>query len=243
MGGTTMEGAQQTPGNESFVPLPKSSRPDGGANRSACSPRHSACISGGQEITLGRALCLSLVAALGLAGCSEEYAYAPATTSNAMVAGVPAADYPLPPPDGDVRLATLGVTDAHPADAPTSSAKAVHVRVIATNRGTDGWTIDAREQRVAFADGVQVAAGNAFAGAGPEGPVLRIAPRTVATIDLYFLLPQALRKPSARPGFTVRWIVHMPARTIEESTSFDRFEDETEADVTGRWGGSSSPSR
>jgi hypothetical protein len=192
---------------------------------------------------LGRALYLPLVAALGLASCSEEFAYAPATTSNAVVAGVPAADYPLPPPDGDVRLATLGVTDAHPVDAPTTVADAVHVRMIATNKGTGAWTIDAREQRIVFADGIQVAAGNAFADPGPEGPILRIAPRSVETIDLYFLLPPAFQKPADRPDFTVLWTVHVPARTIEESTSFNRLEDETQADMTGRWGGSSSPSR
>jgi hypothetical protein len=192
---------------------------------------------------------LSLLVALGLASCANGGTYVPSVTSNAVVAKMEAADYPIPPekPTGDVRLATLGVIDVHPMEAPTGTAKAIHLRMVATNTGSSPWTIDAREQRIAVAGGAQIRAGEAFTVQGAQPPVVKVAPGGKETIDLFFLLPTALRQASTRPEFDVLWTVHTATRIVEERTSFDRLSNSTyygdDWNSVGGWGGSSSPSR
>jgi hypothetical protein len=189
----------------------------------------------------------ALLGALAIASCSDEYAYVPVVNSNALVAGIPALDYPIPPgaPVGDIRLATLGVVEVNPSVTPDDSAKAVHLRMIATNRGAETWTIDTREQRLGLPGAIQIHACNVFGGA--LASVVHVGPGSAKTLDLFFLLPQTFQIGATRPEFEVLWTVHTPTQTIEQRTSFDRqtsdalYEDNE--DVSGWWGGSSSPSR
>jgi hypothetical protein len=196
-----------------------------------------------------RLAALSLLGTFALASCYRDFNYVPATSSNAVVAGIPAVDYPIPPdaPTGDIRLATLGVADVHPTDAPNGIAKAIHLRMIATNKGPDDWTIDAREQRLVIAGAVQVRAGDAFPDRKTDPPIVHVGPGKKETVDLFFLLPQTLEKGPNRPELDVLWTVHTPTRTIEQRTSFDRLRSEPAydgpSDGNGGWGGSSSPSR
>jgi len=192
---------------------------------------------------------LSLLGALGLAACANGSSYVPAVTSNAVVANVQAIDYPMPPeaPAGDIRLATLGVVEVHPLDAPTGTAKAIHVRMVATNAGPTPWTIDAREQRITLAGAAPIHAGGAITGQGAEPPIVEIAAGGKGAIDLIFVLPEEFQRASKRPEFDVLWTVHTGTRTVELRTPFDRLSMSSyysdDWSTPGEWGGSSSPSR
>jgi len=180
---------------------------------------------------------LLLVGALSFAACANGNAYVPAVTSNAVVANGQAIDYPMPPeaPAGDIRLQTIDVVDVHPLGAPTGTAKAIHVRMVATNTGTTAWTIDAREQRVALTGAAAIHAGGAFTGQVAEPPVAEIAPGGKGTIDLLFVLPEAFQRGSTRPEFDVLWTVHTGTRTVELRTPFERLNMKS---YYGGWGGS-----
>lgn len=192
---------------------------------------------------------LLLSGTLGLVCCASRSIYAPVVTTNATVAGVPAVDYPIPSPSatGDIRLAALGIANVHPAAAPTTTAKAVRLRMIATNRSEGTWSVLTREQRLALGGAVVLGAGDGIADHGASPLVVNVAPGQTRTIDLVFLLPPAFQAAANRPAFDLLWAVHTPTRTFEQRTPFDRvardlyYEDID--DVTGRWGGSSSPSR
>jgi hypothetical protein len=65
-------------------------------------------------------------------GCAPQYSYVPTTNATATVRGRVAAEYPIPPgaPQGDVRLASYGMTDVSPQKAPNEVLRALHLRVV-----------------------------------------------------------------------------------------------------------------
>ncbi len=179
-----------------------------------------------------------------LASCSTEYTYVPVVTSTAVVAGIPAVDYPIPPeaPVGDLRLAVVGVVDVHPAADPTGTVKAIHLRIIAINNGPDTWTLDAQEQRINLSPQVQVRASDVVTDQGARPRTVRVGPGSKETVELFFLLPQALQAEDSRPEFDLFTTVHTPTRTIERRTRFDQQRGETsyedDTPTNGDWGGS-----
>jgi hypothetical protein len=161
-----------------------------------------------------------LAVALAMCACGTRYAYAPVTTTSAEVVGNPAADYPFPPeaPRGDVRLATLGLVDV-------GDSKAIRLRMILTNRGSEPWLLDKSEQQlavVASEDGKKrteiVHALTQVAGARVEVP-----PQQTETVDLFFPLPRDASDPSEVPAFDAIWTVRVGARAIATRTPFERW--------------------
>jgi hypothetical protein len=188
---------------------------------------------------------LIILAALGLLSCSESYTYVPATKSNAVVSGVLAADYPVPSERGDIRLATIGVEDLHHLDVSRTAASVLHLRMLAFNPGPGTWRIDEREQRLDLTRFPAIHAGHP--GSGEQPAIVDVLPGTRHVLDLYFALPPSIVSSADCPRFDVTWTVHTPSETIERRTPFERVVagtvGEDDEDVTGRWGGSSSPSR
>lgn len=105
---------------------------------------------------------------LCVCACSPvEYAYVPTTNAVATIHGRVAADYPIPPaaPQGDLRIASYGLTDVSPKGAPNQIQRALHLRVVLADNGATPWTFDTREQRVELQDHELMAP--AFATASP----------------------------------------------------------------------------
>ena len=153
---------------------------------------------------------------------SRIYGYAPVTTTGAEIVGHPTAELPFPPdsPQGNVRLATLGL-----AQATAESGRSIHVRMVATNRGADSWVIRESEQELAIAVGDGARTTIVRAKADPRATQDRVAvpPGGTAMVDLYFPLPPGAQGASDVPAFDALWSVHIGPRAITTRTPFERF--------------------
>lgn len=162
----------------------------------------------------------SLGALSSLAGCGPmQYIYTPATTT--LTSSEPArgrnAEYPFPPdsPHGDIRLATSGV-----ARVSAGEPNVVRLRMVIRNRSEERWLIDTSEQKLVLAT------------SGDERPLAKLAtlpvvvevwPAQSTTIDLAFALPPTASKPDEIPAFDAVWTVHVGARPITTTTTFERM--------------------
>jgi hypothetical protein len=162
----------------------------------------------------------TIVVALAICGCGARYAYAPVTVTSGEIAGSPAADYPFPPetPRGDVRLATLGLADV-------SGSKAIRLRMIFTNHGSEPWILDKSEQQLAVVVRENGSKRTEIVKALAEPGASRVAipPQRTATVDLLFPLPRGATDPSEVPAFDAIWTVRLGERAIATRTPFERW--------------------
>jgi hypothetical protein len=173
-------------------------------------------------------------------GCvlEEPYAYRPDQAS-VLVDGMPGARQPIPPerPQGDVRVASLGVTEIEPAmGAPTP---VLHVRMVVANNGDDvAWQLEPRAQEVVVPG--EGRSGPLFVnGAAQAGESIRVPPREQRTIDFYFPLPATIDSADQLPRFDFLWQVRMASRLVTERTEFHREAVEHEPEnvtVVAGWG-------
>lgn len=188
-----------------------------------------------------------LVGSLAMASCSPDYFYRPAEHATATMTGRVAADYQIPPnaPHGDVRLAYFGMTHISGSGAPNQNQKAVHLRMIVTDSSETPWTMDTRQQAMAFPDGQQLAPAHVTTSEGRVGlPSVMVPARGERVIDLFYRLPANMQSASQVPAFTVVWHVNTPQQQVTERTRFDRMRVEPmavpfgpELDVLDGWGG------
>jgi hypothetical protein len=192
-------------------------------------------------------LLTATAAAVACSACAPEYSYAPVSTTGAVVAGRPAADYPIVPkaegrrsPAGDVRLTTFGVVTMHRStEAGGGDVPAVGVRVVLANDGETSWRFDTREQRIALASGEEIAPTFTSVDMGTPAPEIQIASGGRRTVDLFFDLPRPLAGGASKvPAFDVLWAVHAGDRTVQHRTTFDRFlaKSQTEGDEWNSYG-------
>jgi hypothetical protein len=169
---------------------------------------------------------LALAAVAGLAvgagcGAGVEYTYTPEQPT-VMVDGYPATQIPIPPerPQGEVRLASFGVTELAAGDQ--GALMALHVRLIVTNEGDDiPWTIDTREQLVEIAGEGRSRA--VFVNTDLQSlPMVTIGRREKRVLDFYFPLPGTMGDESRLPGFELLWQVTTASRIVAERTMFQR---------------------
>lgn len=156
--------------------------------------------------------------------CTHEYVYVP-TNATATVRGLPAADYPVPPaaPQGDVRIASFGITEVSSNDRPDGTARALHLRVVVENGSPTPWTFDTREQHLELNGRGPLTPAFASADPGSPPPVLTVAPRGRRTADLFFLLPEDLQHAEELPEFDASWTLHAGADVVAETTPFERL--------------------
>ena len=167
-----------------------------------------------------------LVGSLAIASCSPDYVYRPSENATTTITGHPAADYQVPPraPQGDVRLAYFGVTKISANGAPKQKQKAFHVRMVVTDNGQTPWTMDTRQQAIAFPDGQELAPAHVTTNDGQvDLPSVVVPARGERVIDLFYRLPANLRSASQVPAFTVVWHVDTPQQQVTERTRFERM--------------------
>jgi hypothetical protein len=162
-----------------------------------------------------------------MAACTPNYVYRPAANATATIKGHPAADYPIPPtaPQGDVRLASFGVTEIRPSRHASENEKAVHLRMIVSDNSQAPWTLDTRQEVIALPDGQQLAPAYVTTHEGPAGlPLVTVAPGSKRTIDLFYPLPPNMGSASKVPEFDAVWHVETPQQDVTERTPFDRLQ-------------------
>jgi hypothetical protein len=172
----------------------------------------------------GAILALAL-AALG-GGCNESYVYRPEEGASARVGAHPAAYYPIPPeaPQGDVRVASFGVSAIHPEGDESHEMRAMHARIVVTNQSPFPWTVDTRQQVAAIAGVGNL--GPLYASTpGGALPLVGVPPNTRRTIDLFYPLPPGVEESSQIPAFDLLWRVDTGnGRVVAERTPFDRLQ-------------------
>ena len=175
--------------------------------------------------------------ALLASGCAPRYSYVPTTNATANMQGRVAADYPIPPsaPQGDVKVASYGITDVAPPKSPSEVLRALHMRVVLANNGVAPWTFDTREQRVALDAGESLAPAFASANAGMPPPIVSVEPNGKRVVDLFFLLPANLQHADAIPEFDALWRVSTGVGVVAERTPFERLVVEPEYGGYNDW--------
>lgn len=166
----------------------------------------------------------SIVVLCLASGCAAHYQYVPTANATATVHGRPAADYDIPSaaPEGDVRLASYGMTDVN-AEDKAEKLRALHLRVVLADNGTAPWTFDTREQRIELDGHGTLAPAFASANAGSPPPTVTVPPAGKRTVDLFFLLPPGLQKADAVPEFDALWKVQTDRGLITQRTPFERL--------------------
>ena len=168
----------------------------------------------------------------GMLGCAanSDYVYQPDTT-NATAAGLPAARTPIPQeaPQGAIEVTSYGVTELR---RDGMQIPALHVRAIVTNDGdAQPWTLDTTQQLVEIpGEGrSRPIFVNADVGTLPN---VTIALHDRRVIDLYYALPDTIRRASELPRFDLLWQVNTPARAVASRTTFDRVDRAPEVATT-----------
>jgi hypothetical protein len=185
---------------------------------------------------------------LAMAACAPSYVYRPAANATATMKGRAAADYPIPPtsPQGDVRLASFGMTNVSSSGTPGKAQKAIHVRMIVADNSQTPWTLDASKQLVALPGGQQLAPAYVTTHDGEAGlPSVTVPAGGKRILDLLYALPPDMQSASQVPEFDVVWHVATPQQQVSERTPFDRLR--VDPEVVGasdpywsadeRWGG------
>lgn len=174
---------------------------------------------------------ISYLAIAMFAACAaaNDYRYAPehATVS---LDGEPATRIAIPPerPEGQVSIASFGVTDLRMADNRYPS---LHVRMVVSNDGDpQPWIVDTRNQLL-DANGQQLRPSFASSDAN-ELPAITVPPRSKRTIDLYYPRPAGNLS-----QFDLLWQVNTATRPIAQRTAFERFDEpEGQVQYTTFWG-------
>ncbi len=158
------------------------------------------------------------------AGCAtEEFRYVPTEHQTPISQRKDEAVYAAPAdaPTATIRIVSLGITDLKdPLDS--ASAKTLHLRMSVSNKKDAGnWTFSAQDQSVSFPDQPLVQPLTVKSGT-QETPQFTIKPEELRSIDLYFPLPKEVASAQDLPEFDFHWQLKSGARTVRETTLFDR---------------------
>ena len=169
----------------------------------------------------------SLALAATVAACTPEYAYVP-TTNAAVVGNRVAAEYSLPTvaPHGKIQLESYGFADMKAANEANTEIveRALHLRAILVNNGTQDWTFDTRQQAIEVEGQTPSAPVFASASAGAAPPVVTIPSGGKRVVDLFFPVPMTEQKAALLPSFDAISRVQTDQGLVTERTSFDRVE-------------------
>ncbi|MCU1279902.1 MAG: uncharacterized protein JWM53_3448 [bacterium] len=199
---------------------------------------------------MSRPIVIVVACGLAMAACAPKYVYQPEANATATMKGRVAADYQIPSttaPQGDVRLASFGMSKIASSKMPDQSQKAVHVRMIVNDNSQAAWTLDTRQQVIVFPGGQQVAPGLVTTREGTAGlPSVTVPAGGKRIVDLFYPLPANLQSASQIPEFDVVWHVNTPEQQVTERTPFDRLRVDPEVAYgygpewgigDGSWGG------
>jgi hypothetical protein len=139
------------------------------------------------------------------------------------IAGQSAAAYPIP--DGEVKVAALGVSKVElPDGTEFRRTRALHTRLVVHNRGHEVWTVEVRRQNafLGTADGDVALPGPI---AGDETTLAVVMPNDTRTLDLYYPLPETVHSDAMINRFRIDWRIATPGRVIAaRETPFERHQ-------------------
>ena len=159
----------------------------------------------------------------GAQACGSTSTYIPEEKATATLGGRTAASYSLPSEQneqGGLRLASYGVSKLEQKNGD-DSLKAIHLRLAVSDNGQEPMVLDTRAQRLQLPDGRQLAPAYVRARASAP-PMIRVAPGSARTVDLYFPLPPDIAEEANPSQFDVIWRVRVGDQTVSQVTPFDQ---------------------
>jgi hypothetical protein len=136
---------------------------------------------------------------------------------------------PAQSPQGEVRVATLGIATIAPRSRDDDSrTHAVHVRLVIDHYAGAPWQVDTRHQIARMVGRGQSRPAFASSSLG-QPPLVTIPPGASVRIDLYYVLPRVMQKVTYHPRFEVSWQLSTPERLVEERTAFTDLRSEPPA--------------
>jgi hypothetical protein len=170
------------------------------------------------------------ISALGAIGCgtTTTLAYVPATNATSAIYDHAASGYAIPPqaPQGEIRVASYGIEQLTPGEAPDQHVGSLHVRLQVLNNSPKQWVLDTREQQLTIEG--RATSTPAFASASPDPdsvpPVVAIAPHGSRLIDVFYPLPPDMQSAEKIPAFQFTSKVYTDQGPIAEVTPFQRVE-------------------
>jgi hypothetical protein len=172
---------------------------------------------------MGKRTLLISLGALALSACAQ-YTYVPQTNATSQIRGQTAATYSLPSavrPEGDLRVASFGVSKITKQNG--EQFRAMHVRMVVSNNGSQPWVLDTREQLIDLRGFGQARAAAGYS-EGQDLPLLSIAPGQKRTVDLFFPLPPEAARASRVPEFDVVWKIQAGGQQVAQRTPFERLQ-------------------
>lgn len=168
---------------------------------------------------------VALVAFGLLVACAAptRHAYAPATTTSAVIGGRPTAVVPLPSgaPAGEMQLTSVGIGRVvPPSEVGLAEFRALYIRMTIHNRGRETWTIDQGVQVVELMEAGTRVRTRATTPTGARPLVVTVAPGQSATIDLAF--PVGVQARNDPPEIELQWTVQVGAQTSRGTLTFTR---------------------
>jgi hypothetical protein len=172
---------------------------------------------------MGIAACVTL---LGMSACAKTpYTYRPTENAAGELAGRSAAVYPLPAdaPEGELRVATLGLAHVRSNTGRPISYDAIHVRMSVTNHSTRTWVVDTSKQVVSLGRWGLLIPSNA-SGSADGVTRLTIAPGATGQIELFYAMPEPVTPWGTQlvPHVGLSWRVDTGNRLVAGATQFDR---------------------
>jgi hypothetical protein len=171
---------------------------------------------------------LAIFAAVFLSSCatSQDYRYKPIENEHLVVGDQKGAIYKIPSPEkpeGEVRILSYGVTDLGKyRDLP--DIRTMHVRMTIKNQQTKNWSLIAGDQILILPR--EGRSRPAYANTDVDQkklPEVIVKPGEQRVVDLYYPLPQGMKKAEEIPNFQFQWDLVTPRQKIVETTPFDRF--------------------
>jgi hypothetical protein len=136
---------------------------------------------------------------------------------------------PAQSPQGEVRVATLGIATIAPRSRDDDSrTPAVHVRLIVDHYAGAPWQVDTRHQIASMAGRGQSRPTFASSSTG-QPPLVTIPPGTTVRIDLYYVLPSVMQRVTYIPRVEFAWQLGSAEGPVEERTAFTDLRRETPA--------------
>jgi hypothetical protein len=127
---------------------------------------------------------------------------------------------PAQSPQGEVRVATLGIATIAPRSRDDDSrTPAVHVRLEVDHYAGAPWQVDTRQQIASMTGRGQSRPAFASSSAG-QPPVVTIAPGASVRIDLYYVLPRVMQKVTYIPRLELAWQMSSPEGLVQERMAF-----------------------
>jgi hypothetical protein len=172
-----------------------------------------------------------LLAFLSFASGCATGAYVHRFEESATAPGVTPGSYRVPArsPQGEVRVATLGIATIAPRSRDDDSrTHAVHVRLSVDHWEGAPWQVDTRHQIASMIGRGQSRPAFAASSVG-QPPVVTIQPGASVRIDLYYPLPKVMQTVTYIPRLEVAWELSSPEGPVQEQTVFTDLRDERPA--------------